>query len=248
MNYYCYLCRLKLLQTMQKRVIIMSVALILTLGIRAGIDPQATYMNKDVEETVWKNFSGEAPLHVSFTAGATDLEPNNSIEWRITHRTSGTKVTRYEEDFEYDFVQSGINDVVLYLREDNDIIDSTKIEITVSESHLEMPNAFSPNDDGTNDIYGAKGISPDCPEANRYKSIVSFHAWIFNRWGQKLFEWTDITKGWDGKFNGSPVKDGVYFVLVKALGADGVEYNIRRDVNLIRKYNLETGSSTGGDE
>ena len=56
------------------------------------------------------------------------------------------------------------------------------------------------------------------------------------------------TKGWDGKFNGSPVKDGVYFVLVKALGADGVEYNIRRDVNLIRKYNLETGSSTGGDE
>ena len=44
------------------------------------------------------------------------------------------------------------------------------------------------------------------------------------------------------------MKDGVYFVLVKALGADGVEYNIRRDVNLIRKYNLETGSSTGGDE
>ena len=88
---------------MQKRIIIMSVALILTLGIRAGIDPQATYMNKDVEETVWKNFSGEAPLHVSFTAGATDLEPNNSIEWRITHRTSGTKVTRYEEDFEYEY-------------------------------------------------------------------------------------------------------------------------------------------------
>ena len=220
---------------MQKRIIIMSVALILTLGIRAGIDPQATYMNKDVEETVWKNFSGEAPLHVSFTAGATDLEPNNSIEWRITHRTSGTKVTRYEEDFEYDFVQSGINDVVLYLREDNDIIDSTKIEITVSESHLEMPNAFSPNDDGTNDRYGAKGVN-DPNSSGRYKSIVSFHAWIFNRWGQKLYEWTDVSGSWDGTYNGKPVKEGVYYVLVKAKGADGREYNIKRDVNLMRSF------------
>lgn len=226
----------------------MSVALILALVARAGIDPQATYMNKGEVETVWKNISGEAPLHVSFTAGATDLEPNASIEWRIKHRTSGSSLTRYEEDFEFDFVQSGITDVALYLLEGNEIIDSTKIEVTISESHLEMPNAFSPNDDGVNEIYGAKGISPDCPESNHYKSIVSFHAWIFNRWGQKLFEWTDITKGWDGKFNGSPVKDGVYFVLVKAKGADGVEYNIRRDINLIRKFNTETGSTGGSDE
>ena len=76
----------------------------------------------------------------------------------------------------------------------------------------------------------------------------SFHAWIFNRWGQKLFEWTDISKGWDGKYNGSPVKDGVYYVLVKARGADGVEYNIRRDVNLLRKKNTETSGTGGSDE
>jgi gliding motility-associated-like protein len=116
------------------------------------------------------------------------------------------------------------------------VVETDSILITITESSLEMPNAFSPNDDKINDIYRAK---PD-----KYKSIVEFHAYIFNRHGQKLFEWTDITKGWDGTYNGHPVKDGVYFVYVKARGADGVEYNIRRDVNLIRDHNQTTSSSS----
>jgi gliding motility-associated-like protein len=89
-----------------------------------------------------------------------------------------------------------------------------------------MPNAFSPNGDNHNDEYKAK----------EYQSIVEFHAYIFNRWGQKLFEWSDPAKGWDGTYNGSPVKDGVYFVVIKARGADGIVYNIRKDVNLLRGF------------
>ena len=72
------------------------------------------------------------------------------------------------------------------------------------------------------------------------ESLVEFHAYIFNRWGQKLFEWTDPSEGWDGTHNGTPVKEGVYFVLVRAKGADGREYNIRKDVNLLRGYTEET--------
>ena len=66
------------------------------------------------------------------------------------------------------------------------------------------------------------------------------HRVIFNRHGQKLYEWTDWStekSGWDGKYNGHPVKDGVYFVYVKARGADGRDYSIRRDVNLLRNFN-----------
>jgi gliding motility-associated-like protein len=76
---------------------------------------------------------------------------------------------------------------------------------------------------------------------------VEFRAYIFNRWGQKLYEWTDVSKGWDGTYKGSPVKEGVYFVLVKARGADGREYNIKKDVNLLRNYieGTTTNSSTG---
>ena len=126
--------------------------------------------------------------------------------------------------------------VILNLCKNDEVLETDSMLITITESQLEMPNAFSPNDDGINDVYRAK--------QDKYKSIVEFHAYIFNRHGQKLYEWTDITKGWDGKYNGSPVKDGVYFVYVKARGADGVEYNIRRDVNLIRDHNQTTSSSS----
>ena len=109
------------------------------------------------------------------------------------------------------------------------------ISVSISESKLEMPNAFSPNGDGINDIYKAK---------DGYQSLVEFHAYIFNRWGQKLFEWTDPSQGWDGTYNGKDVKQGVYFVLVKAKGADGRTFTIRRDVNLLRGYTEKSGGSS----
>lgn len=58
--------------------------------------------------------------------------------------------------------------------------------------------------------------------------------------GQKLYSWTDPAGGWDGTFNGKAVADGVYFVNVKAKGADGRVYHIRRDVNLLRGYTENT--------
>lgn len=100
-------------------------------------------------------------------------------------------------------------------------------EDTSDESVLQMPNAFSPNGDGFNDIYKVK---------SGYKNITDFHAYIFNRWGQKLYDWTDIASGWDGTYKGSPVKEGVYFVIVKAKGSDGKVFNIKKDVNLLRGY------------
>lgn len=97
---------------------------------------------------------------------------------------------------------------------------------TGTESKLVMPNAFTPNGDGHNDVYKAK----------EYKNLSEFRAYIFIRWGQKLYEWSDPAGGWDGTHNGHDVKDGVYYVLVKARGNDDVIYNIRKDVNLLRGH------------
>jgi len=213
----------------------------LSMEAFADIDIQATYTDKKgIESTTTENFTAEAPLHVMFTWTATSVEEGATPVWHISHRTSGTNVTRYESDTEYTFTEAGINVIVLNLCKDDEVLESDSILITITESYLEMPNAFSPNNDGFNDVYRAK---PD-----KYKSIVEFHAYIFNRHGQKLYEWTDITKGWDGTYNGSPVKDGVYFAYVKARGADGVEYNIRRDINLIRDFNQTTSSSSSSNE
>jgi gliding motility-associated-like protein len=109
---------------------------------------------------------------------------------------------------------------------ESEVLPANIIKVTVSESKLSFPNAFSPNGDEKNPTFKAK----------EYQSIVEFHAYIFNRWGQKLYEWTDPAGEWDGTYNGKVVKDGTYFLLVKAKGADGRKYNIRKDVNVLTGF------------
>lgn len=198
----------------------------------AGFTPTAYYTvdGTDMETTDIIN-NAQAPLTVTFKANPSDLgDAVPTYEWRFTREGNAEPfITRYEEETTYEFRESGSTSVSLYVAYDDtsepELIST--IRVSISASILEMPNAFSPNGDGINDIYRAK---------DTHQSIIEFHAYIFNRWGQKLYEWTDIDGGWDGTFHGTPVGDGVYFVLVKAKGADGVEYNIKRDVNLLRDY------------
>ena len=207
---------------------------------------------EEVEEELTE-FTGQAPVTGRFTANPENYDGYEpSYEWRVysSDKTWETYdvLTRTGETLEYTFTQSGtfyvelrvtfnktengtITETVIYPDEGNDAV---RFAVTVAESKLEMPNAFSPNGDGINDIYRAK------PE---YKNIVSFRAIILNRWGQKLYEWNDPAGGWDGKFHGRDVNQGVYFVLVEAKGADGKDYKIKKDVNLLRGY-TENGEST----
>lgn len=238
---------------MIKRMILLLLpALLMSVGSRAqSTSPSAAYTNSDgdlVEENEISD--AEAPLDVTFKANPTDMDDYTpSYEWHFKREGEETDfLVRYEEETSYRFVESGTFFITLKTRLDSDTEqESEPIKVIISASHLEMPNAFSPNDDGYNDKYGAKGVN-DPQAEGRYKSIVEFHAWIFNRWGQKLYEWTDVGGSWDGKYKGSPVKEGVYFVLVKAKGADGREYNIKRDVNLMRARPEETSDSSSSTE
>ena len=102
--------------------------------------------------------------------------------------------------------------------------------------HLEIVQEIDNGEDSRPHIYKVK---------EGYQSIVSFKAVIFNRWGQKLYAWDTLDGGWDGKFHGKTVKDGVYFVVVNARGADGKEYKIRKDVNVLTGY---SGTGTNGKD
>lgn len=205
---------------------------LLPMAAFADFMPTAYYTidGTDMESTDLIN-DAEAPLLVTFKANPSNLgDVVPTYEWRFTREGSAEPfITRYEEETSYEFREAGSFSVSLYVS-DNDTTEGEligTIRVSISSSILEMPNAFSPNGDGINDIYKAK---------NTHQSIIEFHAYIFNRWGQKLFEWTNIDDGWDGTYNGKQVADGVYFVLVKAKGADGTEYNIKRDVNVLRDY------------
>ncbi len=210
------------------------------------IDPQATFITTEGEET-GTSFSGSAPLTVRFAANVANMGTYTAhYEWRFSKEGADTPyLVRYDEDTEYTFTEAGTSTIRLYATFvcGTDTVAYTEdywtgaepITVSIAESKLEFPNAFSPNGDGINDVYKAK---------NGYQSIVEFHAYIFNRWGQKLYEWTDPAGGWDGKYKGKDVKQGVYFVLVKARGADGRKYDIKKDVNLLRGYTETAGSGS----
>ena len=146
---------------------------------------------------------------------------------------------RYDADFDYEFVETGKSFISLQISfvNGNDTINykmETPFTVEAWSSSISVPNAFSPNGDDINDIFRVK--------RDGYKSIVSFHGYIFNRHGKKLFEWTDITQGWDGKSGGEPVADGVYYVRIDARGADGKHYNIKKAINLLRGYTYNSAA------
>lgn len=212
------------------------------------ISPSAFYLDEDGNLQEEPTKSGSAPLVGQFMANPSNTEGwACNYEWRFTKNgSSDPYLVRYEENTEVTFTDAGQHDIVCYATfvSGNDTVQYTKdywteelmpLTCTIAQSKLEMPNAFSPNGDGINDIYRAK------PSV---QSIVEFHAVIYNRWGQKLFEWDDPKDGWDGTYNGSPVKDGVYYCNVKALGSDGVKYTFRRDVNLLRGFTESQSTAT----
>ncbi|MDO4172507.1 MAG: gliding motility-associated C-terminal domain-containing protein [Prevotellaceae bacterium] len=200
-------------------------------------------------------FEGSAPIRATFRFEAHDAEDwTLAYEWRFCHE-GGTLdepyMVRYEESPEVTFTQAGTDSIALYAvftRDGSQPVEfrsqywrdptqAVPLTVMASESVLTFPNAFSPNGDGINDFFKPK----------TFESIVEFHATIYNRWGQKIYDWSDVRgDGWDGKFNGKDVKQGVYYVLVKAKGADGRVFEIKKDVNLLRGYTEnETLSPTG---
>ena len=72
-------------------------------------------------------------------------------------------------------------------------------ELYCEEPWLFIPNSFSPNNDGNNDVFYFRG-----------RHILDFSMKIYNRWGELLFETTNPNTGWDGMYNGKIVQDGIY--------------------------------------
>ncbi|GAB6393773.1 MAG: gliding motility-associated C-terminal domain-containing protein [Bacteroidales bacterium] len=101
---------------------------------------------------------------------------------------------------------------------------SYSIKITITDSKLTVPNAFSPG--------ATPGINDEFKVS--YQSIIRFKGWIFNRWGVEMYHWTDPNQGWDGKKGGKYVPPGVYFYVIEAKGSDNVDYKLNGHINIIR--------------
>jgi len=86
-----------------------------------------------------------------------------------------------------------------------------------------IPNIFTPNDDGKNDLFTVYGTGFNKIEIS-----------IFDRWGAKLYTTTDIAKGWDGTFKGVLSKEDTYVYKVNFTTLDGKKHTKTGHVTLLK--------------
>ncbi|NUM50644.1 MAG: gliding motility-associated C-terminal domain-containing protein, partial [Flavobacteriales bacterium] len=92
------------------------------------------------------------------------------------------------------------------------------------EQQVNLPNAFSPNGDGENDLFRVLGAD----------SVAEMELRVFNRWGQQVFYTKQKEQGWDGTFKGQPAPTGVYAYTLVATLTNGEVITKKGNVTLKR--------------
>ncbi len=185
------------------------------------------------------SLGGSAPITITFTAAITDAAVYR--EWQ------------FATDPEFDYIDMRVNELetervfedygTIYARfvcgNDNGTCEhiSQTYTITIGESRLECPNAFSPGaSEGVNDEWKVS-----------YKSITRFECHIFNRWGVEVARLDNPSHGWNGRYKGKLVPSGVYYYVINATGADGKSYKLSGDINIIGYKGTQGISSDAAD-
>ncbi|MCF8231221.1 MAG: gliding motility-associated C-terminal domain-containing protein [Bacteroidales bacterium] len=129
-----------------------------------------------------------------------------SYEWNTTPPSQGPTLTVTPKD------------TVIYTVEVTNKYGCTKIDsikVKLKDAQAPQVNAFTPNGDGTNDIF-----------------LEGYHIKVFNRWGKVLYEGKD---GWDGTYNGKPVPAGTYYYIRTTNNAGEEIKVVKGDVTVVRR-------------
>jgi gliding motility-associated-like protein len=100
--------------------------------------------------------------------------------------------------------------VIAYKKGNNSISSMSNVTEVTPYMSIYIPNSFTPNGDGLNDTFGVYG-----------EAIQGFRIQVFNRWGQMIFESTDVNLRWNGIYDGQQVPQGSYVYRVVASGITG---------------------------
>ena len=101
--------------------------------------------------------------------------------------------------------------------------DTVQVNVTDICGHLFVPNVFSPNGDGHNDVLYVYGLC-----------VGSMDFIVYDRWGNKIFESMTQNQGWDGTYRGQPMNPDVYAYYLWAKLLDGTEVTKSGNVTLVK--------------
>jgi len=139
-----------------------------------------------------------------------------------TQPTSATYTFDYWEMVNVPSPNPNADSITTDLTQPDHIIAHYKVQEILS--NVFIPNAFSPNGDGNNDILYIHGLDP----------LQSFEFIVFNRWGQQVWSTTTMANGWDGTTDGKPNPTGVYAYMIKVSNPDGSTETKSGNITLMR--------------
>ncbi|MES2559437.1 MAG: PKD domain-containing protein [Bacteroidota bacterium] len=113
--------------------------------------------------------------------------------------------------------------VTAYNKADTSIISESNIACVSTAPRMYAPNVFTINQDGINDLFFVRGVF-----------VAEFKLQIYNRWGQQVFETTNMHEGWDGTHNGKVCESDVYVYVAEGKGKHGESKSITGNVTLMR--------------
>ncbi len=122
----------------------------------------------------------------------------------------------------------GINEYVVKITsldgcEIEDRVAVIVLDLPCEEPYIYVPNVFTPNNDGINDVLYVRGFNID-----------EMHFVVYNRWGEIVFETRDKSKGWDGRFNGSIAEGRVFGYILEVRCTGGQQKVFKGNVTLLR--------------
>ncbi|HRS54096.1 MAG TPA: PKD domain-containing protein, partial [Bacteroidales bacterium] len=124
------------------------------------------------------------------------------------------------------YLSAGDYVVTLVVTSDYGCIDSTTNIIKILQDFMFWaPNAFTPNENGINDIWKPYGVNID-PD--------NYELYIYDRWGKEIFFTRDINQGWDGTINNTPAQEGIYNWLCKVKELNGKKHIYKGRITLYR--------------
>lgn len=146
------------------------------------------------------------------------------FKWTLEAQTSTSRV--YEADPVYTFQQPGNYEMMLTVTNERSgcSSESSAKSLKVLESYIGFPNVFTPNGDGVNDEFRPA-----------FQSIKNYNIVIYNRWGRKVYESSDLSVGWDGKIGSGEAAPGVYYYVCEAEGyVKGERHRKKGSVTILR--------------
>lgn len=136
--------------------------------------------------------------------------------------STGYKTT--SRNFTHALPDSGIFSITQYASTQFGCLDSFTKEIVINYMYtLHVPTAFTPDGNNLNEGFGPLGMG------------INWYAMkIYSRWGEKIYETRD-SKPWNGTYNGEPVPEGVYAVLMELKDHKGRNHYYKGTVQILRK-------------